>query len=89
MTLSLAELLGREECGVSSEEDSLLLRLLVPVTKLYTAKQVQDHFTYCSIILMVSPQAVSLVSEGLESFGGQGYIETTGLPTAYRDAQVC
>lgn len=29
-----------------------------------------------------------MVSEGLESFGGQGYIEDTGLPSFFRDAQV-
>lgn len=29
-----------------------------------------------------------MVSEGLESFGGQGYIEDTGLPGLLRDAQV-
>lgn len=29
-----------------------------------------------------------MVSEGLESFGGQGYIEDTGLPGILRDAQV-
>lgn len=28
------------------------------------------------------------MSEGLESFGGQGYIEDTGLPGLLRDAQV-
>lgn len=33
-------------------------------------------------------QAVAVVSEGLESFGGQGYIEDTGLPGILRDAQV-
>ena len=27
-------------------------------------------------------------SEGLESFGGQGYIEDTGIPGLMRDAQV-
>ena len=27
-------------------------------------------------------------TEGLESFGGQGYIEDTGLPGIVRDAQV-
>ena len=43
LTLAIAELLSREECGVESEEDRLLLRLLVPVTKLHTAKQVR-HF---------------------------------------------
>lgn len=29
-----------------------------------------------------------MVSEGLESFGGQGYIEDTGLPGLLCDAQV-
>lgn len=33
-------------------------------------------------------KAVAVVSEGLESFGGQGYIEDTGLPGLLRDAQV-
>lgn len=33
-------------------------------------------------------QAVAVVSEGLENFGGQGYIEDTGLPGILRDAQV-
>ena len=33
------ELLGRVECGASSEREAALLRLLTPVVKLYTAKQ--------------------------------------------------
>ena len=33
-------------------------------------------------------QAMLVASEGLESFGGQGYIEDTGLPSLLRDAQV-
>ena len=41
-----------------------------------------------SVLLCVGPQAVAVVSEGLESFGGQGYIEDTGLPGLLRDAQV-
>jgi alkylation response protein AidB-like acyl-CoA dehydrogenase len=32
--------------------------------------------------------AVAVASEGLECFGGQGYIEETGLPGILRDAQV-
>jgi len=32
--------------------------------------------------------AIATVSEGLECFGGQGYIEDTGLPAMLRDAQV-
>ncbi|XP_048841662.1 acyl-CoA dehydrogenase family member 11-like [Brienomyrus brachyistius] len=38
--------------------------------------------------LYTGKQAVSVVSEGLECFGGQGYMEDTGLPTMLRDAQV-
>lgn len=33
-------------------------------------------------------KAMEIVSEGLECFGGQGYIEDTGLPLHLRDAQV-
>ncbi len=40
---------------------------------------------YC---LLFYKQAVSIVSEGLECFGGLGYIEDTGLPTMFRDSQV-
>lgn len=35
----LTRLLGKEECGLSTENDRSLLRLLTPVAKLYTAKQ--------------------------------------------------
>ncbi|XDV17151.1 hypothetical protein PO909_016550 [Leuciscus waleckii] len=71
LTMEVCRLLGREENRSASEREILLLRLMTPVAKLYTAKQ-----------------AVSVVSEGLESFGGQGYIEDTGLPSMLRDAQV-
>ncbi|KAG9262910.1 acyl-CoA dehydrogenase family member 11-like [Astyanax mexicanus] len=37
--------------------------------------------------LYTGKQAVAVVSEGLECFGGQGYIEDTGLPGMLRDAQ--
>lgn len=39
LVLHVGALLGREECGVASEEERLLLRLLTPVVKLYTGKQ--------------------------------------------------
>uniref|UniRef100_A0A667YFM6 Acyl-CoA dehydrogenase family member 11-like n=1 Tax=Myripristis murdjan TaxID=586833 RepID=A0A667YFM6_9TELE len=71
LVMDVCRLLGREETGVATQLDTLLLRLLTPVVKLYTGKQ-----------------AVAVVSEGLESFGGQGYIEDTGLPGLLRDAQV-
>lgn len=71
LVLEVARLLGREDTGIASDQESLLLRLLTPLAKLYTAKQ-----------------AMSVVSEGLECFGGQGYIEDTGLPGLLRDSQV-
>lgn len=38
--------------------------------------------------LFTAKKAMEIVSEGLECFGGQGYIEDTGLPSHLRDAQV-
>lgn len=38
--------------------------------------------------LYTAKQAVKVISEGLECFGGQGYMEDTGIPSALRDAQV-
>jgi hypothetical protein len=38
--------------------------------------------------LITAKQAVAVASEVLESFGGAGYIEDTGLPRLLRDAQV-
>lgn len=38
--------------------------------------------------LVTGKQAVAIASEALESFGGAGYIEDTGLPRLLRDAQV-
>ncbi|XP_074642127.1 acyl-CoA dehydrogenase family member 11-like [Tubulanus polymorphus] len=38
--------------------------------------------------LYTAKQAVAVTSEGLECFGGQGYIEDTGLPSLLRDSQV-
>uniref|UniRef100_A0A5F8H421 Acyl-CoA dehydrogenase family member 11-like n=1 Tax=Monodelphis domestica TaxID=13616 RepID=A0A5F8H421_MONDO len=38
--------------------------------------------------LTLSSQAVAIVSEGLECFGGQGYMEDTNLPVLLRDSQV-
>lgn len=67
----MARLLGADENKVASDSDKMILRLLNPVVKLYTAKQ-----------------GIATASECLESFGGQGYIEDTGLPKLLRDAQV-
>jgi len=71
LMFELARLLGQQDNNSISDQDLLLLRLMTPVAKLYTAKQ-----------------AVAVCSEGLECFGGQGYIEDTGIPALLRDAQV-
>jgi alkylation response protein AidB-like acyl-CoA dehydrogenase len=65
------ELIGRQETGEASEEEKALLRVIIPLAKLTTARQ-----------------AVEVISECLEAFGGAGYIEDTGLPVLLRDAQV-
>src|SRR3954468_4338473 len=71
LAFRVVELLGREECGTASDSDVMLLRLLTPVAKLYTARR-----------------AIAVASETLESFGGAGYVEDTGIPRLLRDAQV-
>lgn len=38
--------------------------------------------------LVTAKQAVAVLSEVIESFGGAGYVEDTGLPVLLRDAQV-
>ncbi len=65
------ELMGKEECGLATKEESQQLRILTPLTKLYTARE-----------------AIANASETIESFGGAGYIENTGVPRLLRDAQV-
>ncbi|CAL1534839.1 unnamed protein product [Lymnaea stagnalis] len=72
--LEVARLLGRQEVATEGNElkaEADVLRLVVPLAKLY-----------------VSKQSVAVASEGLECFGGQGYIEDTDLPRILRDTQV-
>jgi alkylation response protein AidB-like acyl-CoA dehydrogenase len=38
--------------------------------------------------LLTAKQAVACVSEGIEAFGGAGYVEDTGVPMLLRDTQV-
>ena len=71
LTMRLAELLGRVEQKVASDQELNVFRLGTSLTKLYTAKR-----------------AVAAASEVIEAFGGQGYMEDTGLPRLLRDAQV-
>lgn len=70
LTFYLSRLLGEEEYN-QNEQSSKVLRLLTPITKLYTAK-----------MNMLGS------SELIETFGGAGFIEDTGLPKWLRDAQV-
>ncbi|NXP46761.1 ACD11 dehydrogenase, partial [Heliornis fulica] len=71
LLMEIVRLLGLLETNMVSEEDQALLRLLIPVAKLYTGKQ-----------------ASAVAIEGMESFGGQGYMEDTGLPVIVRDTLV-
>ncbi|XP_075371865.1 acyl-CoA dehydrogenase family member 11-like isoform X2 [Mycteria americana] len=71
LLMEIVRLLGLVETNMASEQDQLLLRLLIPVAKLYTGKQ-----------------ASAVVIEAMESFGGQGYMEDTGLPVIVRDTLV-
>ncbi|NXL94088.1 ACD11 dehydrogenase, partial [Alectura lathami] len=71
LLMEIARLLGLAETNMASEQEQHLLRLLVPVSKLYTGKQ-----------------ATAVVIEAMECFGGQGYMEDTGLPVIVRDALV-
>ena len=71
LAFRVVELLGKEECGEATDAELQILRFLIPVAKLYTAKR-----------------AVEVASEALESFGGAGYVEDTGIPRLLRDAQV-
>ena len=71
LAFRVVELLGKEETGEATEAELQMLRLLIPIAKLHTAKQ-----------------AIAVASEALESFGGAGYVEDTGIPRLLRDAQV-
>ena len=71
LTFFVVELLGRAEAGQASAQQADLLRMVTPVAKLTTGRQV-----------------VAVLSEVVESFGGAGYVEDTGLPMLLRDALV-
>ncbi len=71
LTFHLGLLAGKSDLSQANESEQAVLRLLIPVVKLFTAKQ-----------------AVAVLSEAIECFGGAGYIEDTGLPRLLRDCQV-
>ncbi len=62
---------NNERKGIEDHQVSAMLRLLTPITKLYTAKK-----------------NIIATTELVESFGGAGYIEDTGIPRFLRDSQV-
>jgi hypothetical protein len=76
-TYDIVERMGKhewrelEENNNTEDANGLMLRLMVPILKLYTARQ-----------------GVAVVTEGIECFGGQGYIEDTGIPTILRNMHV-
>lgn len=71
----VARLLGRQEtCNQQNEELEAEKNIL--------------RLTVPLLKLYVSKKSVAVVSEGLECFGGQGYIEDTDLPGLLRDTQV-
>lgn len=46
LTMEVGRLLGEQECNEASDVELQLLRLLTPITKLYTAKQVRPVMHY-------------------------------------------
>ncbi|XP_039361336.1 acyl-CoA dehydrogenase family member 11-like isoform X2 [Mauremys reevesii] len=68
------------------------MRRVINLAREYAGKRVvfgkliKDHPLHMQT--MARLEAIAVISEGLECFGGQGYMEDTGLPGALRDAQV-
>lgn len=69
--LKVSELLSKKEANTALDEEKDLTRIMVPVLKLFTAKEV-----------------MKIATEGIESFGALGYIESSHIPVILRDAQV-
>lgn len=75
LAFELVELMGRQEAGQGIDALSESQRALLRVIT-PIAK------------LLTAKQAVAVVSECIEAFGGAGYVEDTGLPALLRDTQV-
>eukprot|EP01017_Pseudomicrothorax_dubius_P047761 TRINITY_DN8610_c0_g2_i4.p1 TRINITY_DN8610_c0_g2~~TRINITY_DN8610_c0_g2_i4.p1 ORF type:complete len:596 (-),score=150.99 TRINITY_DN8610_c0_g2_i4:986-2773(-) len=71
--LKMSQLYGFSESSSKETiaQETALFRLMIPVLKLYTAKE-----------------GIRVVSEGIECFGGLGYIESSNIPTILRDVLV-
>ncbi len=75
LTFRVVELLGHSEANdFSTDRNGSTYALLRVLTSL--AK------------LTTARQAISVLSDVIEAFGGAGYVEDTGLPVLLRDAQV-
>jgi acyl-CoA dehydrogenase len=87
----VAELTGRAENDDRSGCDSD--RVSMPPD---SATNVQGPMFEAALLRLLTPvmklttgkQAVAVLSEVIEAFGGAGYVEDTGLPQLLRDAQV-
>jgi hypothetical protein len=81
----VAELTGRAEASVSTESSN---------DRVDASPLNQDRETHLLrfltpiMKLTTGKQAVQVLSEVIESFGGAGYVEDTGFPQLLRDAQV-
>ncbi|KAH9261822.1 hypothetical protein BASA81_000478 [Batrachochytrium salamandrivorans] len=90
LTLDAVSVLGRVETASPNASKSELLggsSVAGTVLTLYQASLLVRLLTPLAK-MFTGKLAVATVSEGLELFGGQGYMESSGLPRIYRDAQV-
>jgi alkylation response protein AidB-like acyl-CoA dehydrogenase len=87
VTLDAVSMLGRVE--TSKSENDLLGGPSI-AGSLLTVSEANELVRLLTPILKAwtAKMAMSSVSEGLEMFGGQGYIEDSNIPVALRDAQV-
>lgn len=80
LTFHVAELLGIEECG---GDDS-------PISKNIDSNKISKVLRLLTPIAKLYTAKINMqhTSELVESFGGAGYIEDTGIPQFLRDSQV-
>jgi len=61
-------------------------KTILPPTKMSTV--LNEKYCHCWKMILWHVKVVAVTSEGLECFGGMGYLEDTGLPSLLRDSQV-
>lgn len=72
LLMEIVRLLGLAETNLASEQEQLLLRLLVPVAKLYTGKQVWNRLVSPECGMLASTELERGVSDSSES---RGYLQ--------------